>query len=126
MKQEEIKKFDELNVYFQNDCHRVVDILMGFFVYRDPWFSDIRYANTFEIQGDEVAWEGHDRDNDLISGTFPSRYLSMSNEDIEREAKERNEEYLKELEEKDKKREEKRQQEKYEQYLKLKKEFENQ
>jgi hypothetical protein len=124
MKQEEIKKFDELNVFFQNDCHRVAEVLMGFFVYRDPWYSDIRNASTFEIQGDEVAWEGRDRDNDLISGTFPSRYLSMSNEDIEREAKERNEEYLKELEEKDKAREEKRQQEKYEQYLKLKKEFE--
>ena len=124
MTQEEIKTFDNLYSIFEKDCWRVVNVLKGFHVYTYYWSEDIREAERFEIAGDTVNWEGEDRDHDRISGSFPAKYLSMSDDDIHREAQKTNDEFIAKLQRDKEEREAKEREEKYKQYLALKKQFE--
>ena len=121
---EEIKEYNRLDDIFQEDCCRVVEVLSSFQVYTKPWYNDIRYAERFSIIDDKVAWEGEDREHDHISGTFPAKYLTMTNKEVMDECEKINEEYLKKLEREKEEEYAREHERKLEQYLALKKELE--
>lgn len=123
MTKEEIKEYDRLDSIFQNDAMRVKEILRGYDVYREPWYNDIGYANHFEISGDEVLWEGTDRDNDQINGSFPAKYLMMDEDAIRKECKEASDKYHKEQRKKEQEQAKRDRERRFQMYLELKKEF---
>ena len=123
MTQEEIREYDRLDSIFQNDAMRVKEILRGYDVYREPWYNDISNARHFEISGDEVLWEGTDRDNDSISGSFPSKYLMMDEDAIRKECQKASEKYHKAQKKKEEERARQDRERRFQMYLELKKEF---
>ena len=123
MTKEEIKEYERLDSIFQNDAMRVKEILRGYDVYRNPWYNDIGYANHFEVSGEEVLWEGTDRDNDQLNGSFPSRYLMMDEDDIRKECQKASEEYHKEQKKKEEEQAKRDRERRFQMYLELKKEF---
>lgn len=123
MTKEEIKEYERLDSIFQNDAMRVKEILREYVVYREPWYNDIGYANHFEISGDEVLWEGTDRDNDSISGSFPAKYLMIDEDAIRKECKDASDKYQKEQKKKEQERAKRDRENRFQLYLELKKEF---
>ena len=123
MTKEEIKEYDRLDSIFQSDAIRVKDILQGYDVYREPWNNNIGYACHFEISGEDVLWEGTDRDNDTISGSFPSKYLMMDEDTIRKECQKASEKYQKEQKKKEKEQAKRDRERRFQVYLELKKEF---
>lgn len=123
MTKEEIKEYERLDSIFQNDAMRIKEILLGYDVYREPWYNYIGYANHFEISGEEVLWEGTDNDNDSISGSFPSKYLTMDEDAIRKECQEASEKYHQEQKKKKQERAKRDREYRYKMYLELKKEF---
>ena len=93
------------------------------YVYTYHWNEDIRYAERFKIAGDTVNWEGEDFNHDRISDSFPARYLSMSDDDIHREAQKNNDEFIAKLQKEKEEREAEERENKYKQYLELKKQY---
>lgn len=124
MTKEQVKELSKLAELFETDCRRVADVLRDFEAYRNPWEHNISNAEDFFPFPDEVYWKGWDRDNDLISGTFPIEYLSMTDDEIREAAEKYNAEYLekKRLEKEDMERAETAAE--YELYERLKEKFE--
>ena len=124
MTQEEINKFSELSDKFYNDCYRVTEILGRFKVFTQHWSNDIRYADNFTVNGNSVEWDGSDRENDCISGSFPVEYLFMTDSEVEEKASEQNEKYLEEIRKEMEDIKERELQSEYETYLRLRNKFE--
>ena len=126
MTQEELKQYKELNEKFENDCNRVCAILVGS-KKRQGECKDIRYVERFYIAGDSVYWEGDEYWNyvghEHHSGSFPSDFLAMSDDELHKIVEKENEEWKAEQKRKNKENAAKEKERRKAQYEELKKEF---
>ena len=126
MNKEDLYKFQELYDKFLEDCNRVADILCAAPEYQTEC-GNISFAEKFSLEDDTVFWEGDEYWNygghEFHSGTFPAKYLLLSDEDLRNLVNEKVEKYNKEQEEKKKKKAEAEKAARLAQYEKLKKEF---
>jgi hypothetical protein len=125
MTQEEINQFSELYFVFNERCTHLAEILVDYKVYSEPWSKNIAQAEHFEVVGDQILWYGYDEDRDYCSGYFPSKYLTMSDEEVREDCRKVNDEYLEKLDRRKKECQEAAKKADYELYLELKKRFEN-
>lgn len=121
MTQEELKQYKELNEKFENDCDRVCGILSG-----SKKRGDICYADKFRIKEERVWWEGFEYfrgDPEWYSGSFPSNFLTTSDDELAEIVKKENEEFDREVERKNQERAEREKAARLAEYEKLRKEF---
>lgn len=129
MTKEEVKKFKELCEQFEEDCSRVASILSQFEVYNKSE-ENITFASRFLPNGkDEVYWHGDEYwrygGHEEHEGYFPIKYLSMTDEQVRKAGARKNAEFLKKKKEKEDAIAAEKKRKEYEQYQKLKEQFEN-
>ena len=127
MEQKELEAYKALNSKFIKECLRVCNILCGITRYMLTDNRDISYAETFEINGDDIEWSGYEYfrgENYYHYGSFPAYYLTMSDDELKKIVEADNMKYNKEKEEEQKKKEAKEKECRRKQYEELKEEFE--
>ena len=125
MTQEEVKQYASLNKKFLDRCFEVVKILNKYSIYSE---QKIISAGDFHMGKNLISWNGSDDDvwgePEHYSGVFPSKYLTMFNNDIELQVAEENRKYIKKLEKERQDRINIKEKLEYETTLELKKKYE--
>ena len=126
MTQEELKQYIQLSDKFEDECDRVRIILSESKKRCFP--NDIRFADKFTIEHDNVMWEGCETSmyggESLYSGMFDLNYLTMTDDELRKVVERENLEWDKEQKEIKEKGEELAKKARRKQYELLKKEFE--
>ena len=127
MNPKQLQNYRLLQEEFENECNRVAKILEGLKRYKGMEGRDIRYAESFVLNGDNIDWSGEETwrygGYEMHSGSFPVAYLCMTDDELKEIVDMANEEYRRELEEQKRKEDEKYKAKRREQYEQLKKEF---
>lgn len=128
MTQEEIKQYIRLCDKFEDECYRVRTILTESKKRTiDP--NDIRWADKFIIEHNNVVWEGRETwsygGEKWHNGMFDLNYLTMTDDELRQVVERENLEWDKEQKEMKEKGEELSKRLRRKQYELLKKEFEN-
>ena len=130
MSPKQLQEYRLLQEEFENDCQRVAKILEGLERYKGMEGRDIRYAESFVINGDNIDWSGEETwrygGYEMHSGSFPVAYLFMTDDELKEIVDLANEEYRMKQEENARLEQEKQKAKRMEEYEKLKKEFEGQ
>ena len=123
----DLQKYIELNEKFLDDCTRIKNILKLAQKYNE--YNNIKFANTFYLQDKTVYWEGDEHWNyggyAEHFGEFPVEYLAMTDEELMNIVQKDNEKYHEEFVKKQQEIENKEKIKRFNQYQKLKKEFDN-
>lgn len=126
MTQEELAQYVELREKFENECNRVCDIIKNS-KKRHGKCHDIRYAERFSLCDNSVEWEGDEYwsygGHDEHSGSFPSDFLTMSDEELRKIVEKENEEWEEIQERRHKEKAVQEKERRKAQYEELKKEF---
>lgn len=126
MTQEEIKEYIRLCDKFKDECYRVCKILSE--SKKRCFLNDIKYADKFTIEHNNIMWEGYERWNyggeQYHNGMFDLNYLTMTDDELRDIVKMENIEWDKEQKEQEEMSEELAKKLRRKQYELLKKEFE--
>ena len=125
MTKNEIKQYIRLCDKFEDECYRVRTILSE--SKKRCYPNDIRWADKFIIENNNVVWEGHETwsygGEQWHSGMFDLNYLTMSDDELRKIVEKENLEWDKEQKEQKEKGEELAKMARRKQYELLKKEF---
>ena len=106
MTEENVNLYEKLDNEFHETCEHIAQILDEYECFRK---DDIFDANTYTLRTNDVWYEGRDENKYFICGAFDRKYLTMTDGQIRKSAKKKNDVYLVE----------------YQKYLELKHKFEN-
>ena len=125
MTKNEIDQYIKLHDKFEDECYRVRTILSE--SKKRCYPNDIRWADKFIIENNNVVWEGHETwsygGEQWHSGMFDLNYLTMSDDELRKIVEKENLEWDKEQKEQKEKGEELAKMARRKQYELLKKEF---
>ena len=128
MTQEEIKNYCELNNKFEDECYRVCKILEGLERIKNSDGHDIRFAEEFVVDGDDILWSGEETwqygGYEYHTGSFPVKYLTMTDDELKAVVDEDNKLFHQEAKEDIRQKEEVEKAKRREEYERLRKEFE--
>ena len=126
MTKDEIKQYIELCDKFEDECYRVRTILSE--SKKRCYPNDIRWADKFVIEHDNVVWEGCETWNyggeRYHNGMFDLNYLTMTDDELRKVVEKENIEWDKEQKEMKEKSDVLAKRARMKQYELLKKEFE--
>lgn len=125
MTQKELEQYANLNKKFFDKCFEIVKILNKYSIYSE---QKVILASDFHIVNNLISWNGSEDvwgKTENYSGCFPSRFLTMSNDNIELQIAEENTKYMKKLEKDKQDRINIKEKLEYKHYLELKKKYES-
>ena len=128
MNPKSIQEYRILSEEFENECYRVCKILEGRERKKHSEGHDIRFAENFHIEGDEIFWSGEETwrygGYEYHTGAFPLKYLTMDDDELKAVVDEDNKLFHQEVKEEMRQNEEVAKAKRREEYERLRKEFE--